>query len=1652
MEYNENLKHLDGVVKENMSNPDDDMIAQSNVQSLFSGLNNVNIEGAQLDSDIGVKRNDNYIDESWLSYTDSSIDLDEVRAERQSAFNKTMTGVGRVGVKVAAEIAKMPGMIGGLALSPFTEGPAIETMFNNAWVRTIEDANQYVNNEALPVYIKNSVKNGNIIDNLTSMDFWATEGADGIGYIASMFVPGAALKGMGAGRALMKTASKISKIGSKADDVFLGAQKAQKTLSNLKVTESGADMFNATVANTFFEAGAEAGGAMRAYEAQQLEKLESGEITKEDFEANKEKQAALGRDIFWSNVGILIGPNMVASKILYGAKKGKSGMNAFRNEAGEFSIDGVKKGAVKQGGEYLGEFGKGFAREGFWEEAMQSSVEHKFMNQANGIDTSLMDSYLHTLSSVDGQKAIALGGILGGPMNVYSKYKNDKATEKRRSELMPHMESMLELFTLGTDKLFTINKETGERDINEKYAEKYGEEIKKIQAVDAIFNAVQAYEEETGEKAPANVTAIAKVAQNRLTTAFVMPFAMQGEQGIQILKEALEQEGALIDKVEKANSVLGQNESVDSTIAKIITQAELMQKDYDQSKEYLRYFTPIKTTSENQEALGAFYSQLNNLEVTKKQEKRFLEENKINVENKLSEMEIEMLKDYQLNIDTSNRAYKKFNTTALSPNNDTKVPDVGAMSNERFNKQSLGYNNQETFFEWFRKQDHGVIYDNKKKESDSLSNAMLNVNETLSFLYNKKEVQKAFNAQVENTKAKIEELKKANEKVAEDDKKAKEDSEEEIITDDNLEKKKQERKAKATKRKNQRQEIDNNNAAFDYFESILKQATDDTNQVSITQEILEQLKSFNLGFDNIVVGDTLNVQTSREEGMEIDFIDGDILAANYKSKYKFTIKKRELKEEETSPLDSEEDTLIESEENEELESQLDDIEKRRQEELGTNLTAEEFAVMIFPFLGRVRTAKDKTIFNVGNNIEFETETSITPMPLNGKYPGISSGKSEIKGIMSDGTNLGWKWNTLKTTLNSVKDIDAKGNLVNEWDRNKINAKYDAEIEALKSNKPGVQQTIDFTTAEPDTTKEDINEDISEKINNSKENSQDDNSMAHAKLLHKVGNFADEMYIAYSEEPRDKTNEVVEFELGEVGGNTDAMKAKVIMQNAFGSNSLVDTNNALQRADIEKRRQKERNQLDKDFGYRTQLDELDVINLNNKYDAELATLKKGNPKSISEGDFDFLVRNLSIVAVVDNGGRSHLPFANDRIDVPAASKELKRNIIEKWLKNQSASTTIAFQKPGKIQQDTVDGIPASNKLFDKDGNPNVFGMETLDDITLMFADKENDLVDSSGKVVAGFNKVTHPGHMFVPVKMANGRVIPLKVNQRRVNNTEAEIIFKIIKALTDSSINLSYKDNLDKLKESVIFTEEELEYINTEIKALGIKPDKANLKLILSNFIFEGNTDKNIFEADGTQLRIKDDLIDHNDLDSTKEGIIEWLTTEKNRQVNKGATNRKAYKKHMFNTIITTDAVIGKPLFQGSTAIYLDPTMGENKIFPVTSQKKITKKEVKRTGKSTKAEIKATYAEEGTPNEVLDANVLTDRETELLFSDDVMEAMSNEEAEKKKSEATTLEDRVKPVVKVVNTAKKAMSVTERRKAKEKAEAERKAKNDKQDPCK
>ena len=77
---NKNLKHLNAVVTKATTSPNNnlpDPIKQKNIGSMLSKLNGVDIDSAQKSKNIGTEYNEDFIDEDWLSYTDSSINLDE---------------------------------------------------------------------------------------------------------------------------------------------------------------------------------------------------------------------------------------------------------------------------------------------------------------------------------------------------------------------------------------------------------------------------------------------------------------------------------------------------------------------------------------------------------------------------------------------------------------------------------------------------------------------------------------------------------------------------------------------------------------------------------------------------------------------------------------------------------------------------------------------------------------------------------------------------------------------------------------------------------------------------------------------------------------------------------------------------------------------------------------------------------------------------------------------------------------------------------------------------------------------------------------------------------------------------------------------------------------------------------------------------------------------------------------------------------------------------------------------------------------------------------------------------------------------------------------------------------------------------------------
>lgn len=516
---------------------------------------NTSFEKAQLNLNTDLTNRD-YVSEYDDPFnTDNGLtDLNELRANRQSWGSKAATGIGRVGVKVVAEVAKMPGMIGGAIAAPFAEeGEGWDTFVNNSWIKTINQMNEDINSEALPVYVKKAVSEGNLWDNISSIDFWATDGADGIGYIASMMVPGAALKGLGVGKYLSQIRG------------LKGVLSAQK-----------ADVITATVANTLFEAGAEAGNAMENFQKDMDTKLANGEISPEQYEEMKLQKARLGRDIFLSNAVILAGPNALQANMLWGKSINKTMSKLVDGGDGALAKTVVEPKLYQKVLNRTGDVLKATGSEGLWEEGMQMSVENMFTKSAkkgqltdnpfNDFNISeLGDSYLDTISSTEGQKAMFLGAFLGGGMQAYSGAKTDITNRKSTQSLLDTGNNAIDAFykTMQTD----LYNEDGT--INSEKAKEKFEAFGRVEQLNIMYNqAVQKQDKEALEK-------LRDLAATQLAYGFIM----NEDLGLEVLQEHLNA-SSQFDEIVQREQEIGNKTSKKDIIDNVMSKAKTLEKAY----------------------------------------------------------------------------------------------------------------------------------------------------------------------------------------------------------------------------------------------------------------------------------------------------------------------------------------------------------------------------------------------------------------------------------------------------------------------------------------------------------------------------------------------------------------------------------------------------------------------------------------------------------------------------------------------------------------------------------------------------------------------------------------------------------------------------------------------------------------------------------------------------------------------------------------------------------------------------------------------------------------------------------------------------------------------------------------------------------------
>ena len=381
-------------------------------------------------------------------------DIDEERAQAQSNFAKAATVLPRIGTKVVSEVAKIPGEIYGLAdwgVSGF-KLEDFEEKVNNVWVKSIEEAHRATNDAILPVYTRRVVEEGGLLRQIVSPEFWANEGADGVGFLVSMMGPGLLTRaaGVGAGTTRLAKMIKLSK-----------GETAAKITSRAKTIGGWTDDIVAGGINTIVEStaeGIEASNATRqALQQNKFQELiNSGlsediasQMTEEYMNSTeaKRKIGAAGANTVKANLGILLAPNIIDQKWLFsGLTKGAIASDLVESKLGKV-VAGLGKEASEKVGrattkeirnEFLKKFGIGVAKEGFFEEGMQFASAKYFEDKAIlGEDPNFLESiggtletYIESLSDVDMQKSIFLGSLLGGVMGGVRAARNVRLEDK----------------------------------------------------------------------------------------------------------------------------------------------------------------------------------------------------------------------------------------------------------------------------------------------------------------------------------------------------------------------------------------------------------------------------------------------------------------------------------------------------------------------------------------------------------------------------------------------------------------------------------------------------------------------------------------------------------------------------------------------------------------------------------------------------------------------------------------------------------------------------------------------------------------------------------------------------------------------------------------------------------------------------------------------------------------------------------------------------------------------------------------------------------------------------------------------------------------------------------------------------------------------
>ena len=354
-----------------------------------------------------------------LVITGGTDALAESKARSQTNLGLVGKGIGNVIGTAITELAKLPGYAvgGAMALAQGDITPMIDNQYLDG-VKWVQDQTQ---NKWFDVQVPKAVSEGDALKQLGNPYFWASEGANGVGFLLSFLVPGQAIKAFGLGEKVaagLAKAGKLSEVIADGEKIIQGGNgfgrvmlktlgKSGRAMDFSKVA-GNVNSGLAVAANTMFESAAEAADL---YD----QMLGEG--------SSKEEASLAASQAYKMNLGLLAVSNLFVEKYLFdGFGKSVLKPRQITSEviAGSKKIsESLVQASLRKAPMAVAQ---GILGEGVLEEGMQTSIQQ---NKGGGIGdaleqywSNLTDLFGDSEDSVEFTKSVVLGGILGAGMGA----------------------------------------------------------------------------------------------------------------------------------------------------------------------------------------------------------------------------------------------------------------------------------------------------------------------------------------------------------------------------------------------------------------------------------------------------------------------------------------------------------------------------------------------------------------------------------------------------------------------------------------------------------------------------------------------------------------------------------------------------------------------------------------------------------------------------------------------------------------------------------------------------------------------------------------------------------------------------------------------------------------------------------------------------------------------------------------------------------------------------------------------------------------------------------------------------------------------------------------------------------------------------------